>query len=693
MSLRNLSTALVLMLTCSSAPVFGAPDYNGEILFDRYGVPHIYGADEASMFYGFGYATVKNHGDLVLKLYGQARGRAAEYWGAGEAESDRWVIANGIYDRAASWYKRQPRRFRSNLDAFAAGMTAYGRAHPDKLDPAMRQVLPITGVDVMAHAHRLMNYIYVAPQARTLNANDEAGSNAWAVMPRKSASGNTMLLANPHLPWAPSYYTYMEVDLNSPGFHAYGATQVGLPVLRFMFNDRMGFTNTVNGVLGATNYELKTVPGGYLFDGKVRPFSSVAKTYKVLQTDGSLKPETFEVQSSVHGPAFTRRDGKIVALRVAGLDRPGALLQYWDMSKAANFAEYQAVMKRVQVPSFNIIYADKEGHVQYLYNGILPKHREGDLRFWSGLVPGDTSNTLWKGVHPYDDLPKVSDPASGYVQNTNDPPWLSTYPAKLRYEDYPPYMANNGPLSLRAQHSNHLLANAEKISFEDFQARKLNTRALLADRVLDDLITAALRDPDPAVQEAAALLAAWNRRYDGDARAALLFETFARKFAGPTFQSETNFKIPWSEEAPISTPSGIMDQGQAVAMLKAAIGETIKLYGRIDRPFGEVSRFSLGGAVSVPGNGGFGNLGVFRVISWGAMQNGTRVPVHGETWVAMVEFSTPIKAVGLMSYGSSTQPGTQHRSDQLNFMAEKTFRTLWYTRAEVEANVEERVGF
>lgn len=692
---RNYLLAAVLAMGMASAgeAVAQAPAVKrGEILYDTYGVPHIYGKDEAAVFYGFGYATAQNHGDVVVKLYGQARGRAAEYWGPAEVDSDKWVIANDIYARAKRWYAQEPASFRANLDAFAEGMNAYAKAHPDKLDPSVLQVFPITGVDVMAHAHRLMNYVYVAPQARTMGGNADAGSNAWAVMPKKSASGNTLLLANPHLPWAPSQLTYFEADLNGPGFKMYGATQVGLPVLRFMFNERMGFTNTVNGILGATNYELKLADGGYLFDGKVRPFQTRTASYKVRQPDGSLKTEVMEIRSSVHGPVFARPDGKTVALRVAGLDRPGGVRQYWDMAKAKNFAEYQAIMKRLQVPSFNIVYGDKEGHVQYLHNGILPRHADGDVATWSGLVPGDTSKTLWTEVHPYEDLPKVIDPPSGYVQNTNDPPWVATYPQVIRAQDYPTYVARPGPLSLRAQQSNHLMLEPAKITFDNFVARKLTDRVLMADRVLDDLLAAASGSDDPEVRDAASVLKGWDRTLNAEARGALLFEAWARKFAGPNYLSDANYRVRWDPEKPIDTPSGLKDPAQAVAMLKAAAQEAKASYGALDRPFGEVSRFALNN-VDLPGNGGFGNLGVFHVITWGPLKDGKRTPVHGETWMSMVEFSTPLKAVGLMSYGNSTQPGSPHRSDQLKFLSDKTFRTLWTTRQEVEKNVRERIAY
>jgi len=253
-------------------------------------------------------------------------------------------------------------------------------------------------------------------------------------------------------------------------------------------------------------------------------------------------------------------------------------------------------------------------------------------------------------------------------------------------------VATNGPMSLRAQQSSHLMADPAKIPYDDFVARKLSTHVLMADRVLDELIAAAAADPDPEVQQAVALFRGWNRQDDADSRAALLFETWAKQFAGPNFQSDANFRVRWSPDDPIQTPAGLKDPAQAVAMLKSAIAETKRLYGAIDRPFGEVSRFALG-QVDLPGNGGYGNEGVFRVITWSPLKNGVRTPVHGETWVSLVEFSTPIKARGLMSYGSSTQPGSPHRSDQLQYLSRKALRDLWYTRSEVEKHVEERVAF
>ena len=692
----------VATLVALGAPVQAAPPAkdispHGEILWDTFGVPHVFGKNEAGVFYGFGWAQVKSHANLVLRLYGQAQGRAAEYWGADYADSDRWVISNGITDRARQWYGQQTPQFRKDLDAFAAGMTDSARKNAATIDPEVLRALPITGVDVIAHAHRLFNYIYVTSLEQVENIKDEhdvGGSNAWAVAPAKSKSGNTMLLANPHLPWAPSYFTYYEAGLEGPGIHMYGATQIGLPVLRFDFDDRHGFTNTVNTILGATIYKLKTIPGGYIYDDKMVGFTTKQASFKIRQPDGTMKTEDLTIRSAVQGPVFTTKAGDTVALRVAGLGRPEALKEYWDLGMAKNYDQALAAFKKVQVPTFNIVYGDREGNILYVDNGIEPKRKNGDFAYWKGMVPGDTSATLWQDsdVMTFDEIPHVANPPTGFVQNTNDPPWTSTMPQAIHYADYPPYISVEGPLSMRNEQSLHLMADSGKISYEDFIRLKHTTRALLADRMVPELIEAVGTSSDPDIQQAVAVLKGWDHQYNADSKGALLFETWVKEFAGPNMSNEKNFAQKWDAKDPINTPRGIKDPAVAMTTLKAAVAETVKQFGAVDRAYGEVSRFHIGD-VNLPANGGAGNLGIFRTITWGPMKDGQRSPLAGETWVSMVEFSKPIKAMGVMSYGDSSQPGSKHNNDQLKFVAERKLRTLWVKRPDVLKHVEEKTEY
>lgn len=699
-TLPALTLVATLLVTLGCGPR-GAPVRN-EILWDTYGVPHIYGTSDAAVFHGFGYAQARSHADEILRLYGESRGRGAEYWGEPYEPTTIWLIRNGVPERSQRWYDAQEPAFKANLDAFARGINDYAAAHPDTIDPDVRVVLPVSGVDVVAHAHRLMNFVYVAspslggegdaPTVDTAPGGGyvgEDGSNTWAIAGSKTASGATMLLQNPHLGWDVNYFTYYEAHLVAPGFELYGATQIGLPVIRFAFNQQMGISNTVNGMVGATTYELTLRDGGYVFDGTVRPFEVAQTRYRLRQADGSVVEKPLALRSTVHGPVFTRRDGVTVAIRVAGLDRPGMLHQYFDMVTAPNHGAFTAAMRRLQVPTFNISYADRDGNIEYIFNGIAPRRTTGDIAFWRGLVPGDTSEYLWTDVHPYEDLPRVTNPPTGFVQNANDPPWFPTWPTPISARDYPPYLAPQSPQSMRAQHSLTMMVENDGLTLETLMSLKVSTRSLLADRTLPDLLAAAGSNTDPDMRQAVRLLSDWDRTYSKDNRAGLLFEEWARLFAGPAFTGVANYAVPFDPAQAISTPRGIRDSAAAVTMLRQAIVATKTKYGALDRMFGDVSRFRLGD-VDVPGDGHVGGLGPFRVITWGPLDaEGRRYPQHGETWIGMVEFTTPVKAYGLMSYGNARQRGTRHRSDQLAHLANHEFRELWLQRAQVEAHTTE----
>src|SRR5262245_4081098 len=95
-SIRRLgiSTALAVALVVSaglSAARAATPAKGTEILWDRWGIPHISAPDHASLFYAYGYAQMEAHSELLLRLFAQARGRGAEIYGEQYLEADRWV--------------------------------------------------------------------------------------------------------------------------------------------------------------------------------------------------------------------------------------------------------------------------------------------------------------------------------------------------------------------------------------------------------------------------------------------------------------------------------------------------------------------------------------------------------------------------------------------------------------------------
>ena len=134
-----LATALCVVVSGLGAPAAAAvPTKGTEILWDKYGIPHITAADHQSLFYAYGYAQMEAHSELLLRLYAQARGRGAEFYGDAYLEADRWVRTNGIPATAKQWATGQSAEFAPLVSAFVAGLTAWATEHKAELSPAAK---------------------------------------------------------------------------------------------------------------------------------------------------------------------------------------------------------------------------------------------------------------------------------------------------------------------------------------------------------------------------------------------------------------------------------------------------------------------------------------------------------------------------------------------------------------------------
>ncbi|HBE19014.1 MAG TPA: acylase [Cyanobacteria bacterium UBA11149] len=700
-----------------------------EILWDTWGVPHIYGKDSESLFKAMGWAQGNSHGNLILQLYGQARGRAAEYWGEKYVKSDKYVRTMAIPKRAGEWYGAQSPIMRDYLDAFASGINDYAQENPDKIEDRVKVVLPVNGVDVLGHIQRVIHFNFLInpqkvealasqksfvklsrnsqsvgakhsgdnlsalpqilhPNASPLpkdNVTLQTGSNAWAIAPKHTTSGNAMLLANPHLPWSDLYLWY-EAQLTAPGIDAYGVALVGMPVFAIAFNNNLGWTFTVNTIDGWDSYSLTLADGGYLWDGNVRPFETETQTLKVKQADGTLREEKLIIKRSIHGPVVGENKGKAIALRVVGLDKSQIMAQFWDMARARNLQEFETAIKPLQLPMFTIMYADREGNILHLFNGDIPIRSQGNWQYWQGIIPGDNSSTLWTKYHPYQDLPRLLNPPSGWLQNANDPPWTTTFPQVLNPDDYPAYMAPKF-MGFRAQRSVRMLMEKPKISYEEMIADKFSSRMELAERILDELIAAARKSGSKLAMEAADVLAAWDREANADSRGTVLFGIWAISMPNSNW-----FTTPWNAKSPLTTPDGLANPDAAVKLLEGAANTVKLIYGSLDIPWGEVVRLRYG-KVDLPASGAPGMWGSFRVIDLAPTNDGRFQSFGGDSYIAAIEFSNPVKAKVLNVYGNATQPGSPHIGDQLVLYSKNQLRPVWRSRQEIEDNLAGRKVF
>jgi acyl-homoserine-lactone acylase len=642
----------------------------------------VFASKDEDFFFADGWDQMHAHANTLLRLYGTSRGRAAEYWGDQHIQNDRMVHTLGLPAQADLAWNNQDPELKTLISSYVAGINAYANANPDAIEDENRVVLPVSVKDVNLHALFVANTRFVAGgEQRQSQRWEENGSNAFAVSPTKSESGNAMLVQNPHLPWS-GEFLWMEKHVVLPGHNIYGANLVGFPGFAIAFNDHLGWTHTNNTMDGSDLYELTLENDGYHFDGEIRSFDRETVRLKVKNDRNELSDRDIEVLNSVHGPVVRIGNDKALALRYVGNDAHNSFLQWWHMAKANHFESFESALKMAQIPYWNVLYADSTGNIFYVFNGHVPVRNHGDWNYWRGVIPGDSSANLWTEVHPYEDLPKLFNPVSGWLQNANDPPWTSTIPAELDADDYPSYMAPRF-MHFRPQRAAIMMRDDQSISFDELVDYKHDTRLQMADRILDDLFAAIDTFGTEIGQEAKSVLEQWDRKAENDSRGTVLFYNWALTI-NPN--NPGIYETGWDEDFPLTTPDGLADPETAVKVLEGVAEKMKQQYGRLDVPWGEVNRINYNG-INLPSNGAAGAVGVFRVAAGGRTNDGIQTIRHGDSWVAVVEFGETTRAKVLVSYGNSTQAGSPHYGDQLKLFSEKKLRDAWRTHEQLKGNI------
>ena len=686
---------------------------------DTYGVPHILAKTEESAAYGMGYAQAEDHCVEIARRFISARGEEAKYTGTG-IESDFTAQRYGLYEQSKLNFDKLSPLGQQLMNAYAAGFNRYVEKHRNSL-PGW--IPAFDGVDVLARSRQEVTRFAFNDSVEALKqkypANEqtgnlkspldrdelaayftepesENGSNLWSLAGSRTTSGNPILLGNPHQAWSVLYW---EAHVTVPGkLNFYGSTFAGRPMLTSGFNEHLGWTHTVNNIDLQDVYALTLdtrVPDHYVFDGKSMPLTKREFAVTVKSADSSMKTVRRAYWYSHLGPVVHRTRDKAFAIKSSILDEVRFYEGWYEMTKANSYAEYYATLKKNLVPMFNIGYADAAGNILYLWNGRLPKRLDDGMDYRLD-VPGETSKYVWSGLHPTEDLPQLFNPTGGYVQNCNDAPWWTSLRNLLDPKKYPSYIEPGVPLRLRSQMSLEMLEGQQKFSLSDVMRLKFNPKMLLADRVKPDLITALRQTPNPSddLRRGLAVIEAWDNQTAAGSRGGVLFLRFWETYSAAIKQP---FAVAWTAQNPAKTPSGLSDAALAVKQFEDAVRWTRQKFGNENVAWGEAHRIRLGD-VDLPATGASGTYGLFHVVQFGEAPDGKRVvgtinrdkPMvgGGDGWIFAVEFSKPLKAYSLLAYGETSNTASKHSTDQAPLFAKGQFKRVWFTEAEIKANLE-----
>ena len=380
-----------------------------------------------------------------------------------------------------------------------------------------------------------------------LGRGDGIGSNSWVVDGDHSATGEPILANDPHLGvtlpgiWMQMGLHCRTVSEDCP-LDVAGFTFSGMPgvVIGHNADIAWGFTNLGPDV--SDLYLEKVVGDDWIHDGERRPLRIREETIRVR--DG--EDVELRVRSTAHGPLLSDvsedlaevgalaqpehpvggRDGFGVSLAWTALQPTPTADAILALNTASNWDEFRDAAASFAVPSQNLVYADREGHIGYQAPGRIPIRQSGN----DGYLPAEgwRPDDDWTGDYvPFDGLPHVLDPEDGFVVTANQ---------QVIGGDYPYFLTDDWDQGYRAQRIRDLLEDEGELSVAETLEVQLDTRNPVAPVLVPHLLEQDL--PRGYYRAGQRLLADWDFSQPPDGAAAAYFNVVWRNLLALTFHDD-----------------------------------------------------------------------------------------------------------------------------------------------------------
>ena len=320
-----------------------------------------------------------------------------------------------------------------------------------------------------------------------------------------SVSGKPLLANDPHLALGFPGTWYL-ARLVGPGFDIRGATSPGSPAVVLGHNGTIGWGFTTTNLDSQDLFVERvdpTDPNRYITPDGARPFGVREETINVLWGD----PVTMRVRETRHGAViddFIRRgddltaQGHVLALQATALDGGDTSAEgFGRIGLAQNWDDFLGAARKIVSPMQNMVYADTAGNIGLVSPARVPIRRKGDGSMPCRAGPAEYD---WAGFVPFDDLPRVYNPASGIIVNAN---------ARLVPDDYRHFISRDWADPYRQRRANQLLREVERHPVYGMIAMQADNLTLDADEMLPLLLKGAPRNARAAkVHE---MMGRWNR--------------------------------------------------------------------------------------------------------------------------------------------------------------------------------------
>ncbi|MCU0728939.1 MAG: penicillin acylase family protein, partial [Sphingopyxis sp.] len=318
------------------------------------------------------------------------------------------------------------------------------------------------------------------------------------------------------------------------------------------------------------------------------------------------------------------------------------------------------------VPGTNFIYADRAGNIGLFYNALFPDRPAG--YDWRGILPGDTSRALWTRELAFDRVPALVNPASGYVMNANNTPFLAAGPGdELDPAAFDPRMGIELDQTNRGTRSIALFEASGQIDEARLKAIKYDTgyeRGGYAGDFMRAVLAA--RFDDPRLTSAQAILAQWDWALDGRGQGDALALTILRP-------ANRIHYLRTGEAPPVEQ------------ILTDAVTHLDAHFGSLDPPLGTVLRLRRGegaNSVDLPLDGG--NDTIRASTLWDVDPDGRYRVRHGDSFLMFVRWDRDgsVRSESIQPFGAATnRPESPHYVDQAPLFVRHQTKPVLFDRA------------
>jgi acyl-homoserine lactone acylase PvdQ len=490
------------------------------------------------------------------------------------------------------------------------------------------------------------------------------------------------------------------------GLNAYGAATWGQMFIYQGFNEHCGWMHTSSAVDQIDEYLETIVKKGdkyfYKYGSEERPLT-VSRIKVPYTTAAGMAAKTFTVYRTQHGPIIRSQDGKWVS--VAMMFEPvKALTQSFSRTKARNYAEFKQVMELHTNSSNNTIYADADGNIAYFHGNFIPRR---DPKFdWTKPVDGSNPETDWHGLLSVDESPKLFNPASGWLYNSNNSPWSAAGASSPKQADYPKYV-DNGVESARGLHAIRVLESRKDFTVETLRAAAYDSYLTWFEKPIPALVKywEILPASNPMKAKTAdqiALLRQWDLRWSAQSIPTSLAVYWAEELDRQRISLEarkTNMTVSDFVASDAKADQVVAKAERLLTALSVASDKLAADFGKWQTPWGDINRFQrLTDDIVHPFTDAGPSIPVaFTAATWGSLASFAARPYKGSkkiygssgnSFVAVVEFGKTVRAIAVTAGGESGNPSSKHFNDQAKRYSTGDLREVYFYPAQLKSHTE-----